>query len=152
MKCPNCQAQIVDDSRFCSKCGTPIQDSEDIQILHTRTILRPIQELAPGTLLGHKYRIVDVVGRGGMGIVYKAEDVKLKRNVALKFLPPELVRDKEARERLVLEAQAAAALSHPHICTIFEIAEDNGLTTAAAADEVAMRRVGEVARLHRTYV
>jgi tRNA A-37 threonylcarbamoyl transferase component Bud32/dienelactone hydrolase len=124
MKCPTCQAEIVDDSRFCSKCGTPIQLSEDYQILHTRTVLRPIQELAPGTLLADKYRVVDMVGKGGMGIVYKAEDIKLKRNVALKFLPPELVKDKEARERLVIEAQAAAALSHPHICTIFEIAEE----------------------------
>ncbi|KPK74569.1 MAG: hypothetical protein AMJ89_05905 [candidate division Zixibacteria bacterium SM23_73] len=114
---------ISDDSRFCSKCGTPIHPSDKILVIHTQTILRSIQEFPPGTALAGKYKIIEVSGKGGMGIVYKAEDTKLKRNVALKFLPPELIRDKEAKERFVLEAQAAAALSHPNICTIHEIEE-----------------------------
>ena len=113
MECPQCKSEILDGSRFCSKCGSSVFPSKGILISQTRTILRPIEELSPGTELAGKYTIEEIVGRGGMGIVYKAEDTKLKRRVALKFLPPELIQDQEAKERFILEAQTAAALYHP---------------------------------------
>ncbi len=80
-----------------------------------------------GQTISH-YRVTAELGRGGMGIVYKAEDTKLERTVALKFLAPHLLEDEEARKRFHREAKAAAGLSHPNICTVYEISEEGGQT------------------------
>jgi formylglycine-generating enzyme required for sulfatase activity/dienelactone hydrolase len=123
MKCAKCQFDNPDATNFCGKCGVPLTADARMADSLTKTLATPLPVIAKDSLVAGKYRILEEIGRGGMGIVYKAEDLKLKRCVALKFLPPHLMDSPELRQRFLIEAQAAAALSHPNICVIHEVGE-----------------------------
>ncbi|HCS49543.1 MAG TPA: hypothetical protein DIW61_15350 [Candidatus Aminicenantes bacterium] len=123
MKCSRCQFDNPDATNFCGKCGVPLTPGARMADSLTKTLATPLAVIAKNKLIAGKYRIIEEIGHGGMGIVYKAEDLQLQRCVALKFLPPHLMDSPELRERFLIEARAAAALSHPNICVIHEVGE-----------------------------
>ena len=127
MKCPKCQAETAPGGRFCPACGTAVGGPAGAPGADaTRSMPVPRGFRPAGSLVAGRYRVLGAAGEGGMGVVYKAEDTRLRRTVALKFLPASLARDLEAKKRFLREAQAAAALDHPNICPVHEVDEAEG--------------------------
>jgi len=142
MKCPQCHSDNPDTQKYCGECATPLPFIADIVISHTKTLPTPVKDLINGSVFAGRYQLIEELGRGGMGVVYKAEDTKLKRRVALKFLPPEVTHIPEVKERFMREAQAAAALDHPNICTVYEFdeAEDKSFISMAYIDGQSLKK------------
>jgi len=142
MKCPKCHAENRDDSHFCNNCAAPLKPVGINGASPTKTLVIPPPTISKDALIAGKFRIVGELGRGGMGVVYKAEDIRLKRTVALKFLPSELTHIPEVKDRFMREAQAAAALDHPNICTVYEFdqAGENAFISMAYIEGQSLRK------------
>jgi serine/threonine protein kinase len=124
LKCSKCETVNPADSKFCKECATALPSSEKPQISVTRTLEMPTDELARGTLFAGRYEIIEELGAGGMGRVYRAFDKKIDEEVALKLLKPEIALDNRIVERFRNELKIARKIRHANVCGMFDLGEE----------------------------
>lgn len=124
MKCPKCLSDNPPDSRYCRKCATPLPTDEDLSIPVTKTLQLPASELERGTTFAQRYEIIEELGKGGMGRVYKVFDKKIKEVVALKLIRPEISTDEDTIARFNNELRLARKISHRHVCRMYDLGEE----------------------------
>ena len=127
MKCPKCHSENPAESVFCSKCGTQIVSSEKVLFTQTETLVAPIIELARGSLFAGRYEIIEELGKGGMGKIYRAFDRKIDVEVALKLVKSEIAADKKTVERFRNELRLAREIAHRNVCRMFDLNEEKGI-------------------------
>jgi serine/threonine protein kinase len=125
VKCPKCHSDNPDTSRFCGNCAAILSSEGPAQGSLSKTIETPLRPLEKGSVLAGKYRIIEEIGRGGMGVVYQAEDTGLGRQVAIKVLPDQFAKDPERLARFDREAKVLASMGHPNIAAIHGLDESD---------------------------
>jgi serine/threonine protein kinase len=122
MKCPRCHSDNPADTRYCGKCGTRLESKK--QISFTKTLETPNEGLARGILFANRYEIIEKLGEGGMGEVYRVEDTKVGEEVALKLIKPEIASHKRTVERFRNELRIARQITHKHVCRMHDLNEE----------------------------
>jgi serine/threonine protein kinase/Tfp pilus assembly protein PilF len=124
IKCPKCQFENTSDSKFCKECGTQILSPEKVAV--TETLETPKEELTTGSTFAGRYKIIEEIGKGGMGRVYKVQDTKINEKIALKLIKPEIAKDKKTIERFNNELRLARKVRHKNVCQMFDLGEERG--------------------------
>src|SRR5450631_603108 len=150
IKCSTCGTELSDSVAFCSTCGRPVSNTDDVATLDFATSTSPLPprpasksssrpsssaeyllnegRFLPGRLVASRYRIIALLGKGGMGEVYRADDLTLGQAVAMKFLPDEAGRDEGLLERFRNEVRMARRVSHPNVCRVYDVGDVDGQT------------------------
>ena len=126
MKCPKCDTDNRPDAKYCRECATSLTGSEEAQPSITKTIETPREELTTGSTFAGRYQIIEELGKGGMGKVYKALDTKINEKIALKLIKPEIASDKKTVERFGNELKLARKIAHKNVGKMFDINEEDG--------------------------
>jgi serine/threonine protein kinase/Tfp pilus assembly protein PilF len=122
IRCPECKHENPDDTLYCGKCASPLTHPADISVTKT---LAPVEQLAPGSTFANRYEIIEELGKGGMGKVYKVHDAEIKEAVALKLLKPEIASDEKTVERFRNELKIARRISHKNVCRMYDIGRED---------------------------
>ena len=125
VKCPKCQTNNPDTLKFCGECGTQLILKEEISV--TETLETPTAKLTRGTTFASRYEIVEELGKGGMGRVYRVEDKKIGEEVALKLIKPEIASDQAMIERFRNELKLARKITHKNVCRMHDFHEEEGI-------------------------
>lgn len=126
MKCPKCHFENPPGANFCSKCATQLASSEEVSIPHTKTLETPVKELTRGTIFAERYEFIEELGIGGMGRVYKVFDKKIKEDVAIKILRPEISEDEKTIERFGNELKFTRKIVHKNVCRMYDLNDEKG--------------------------
>jgi len=126
MKCPSCHFDNPSDTRFCGNCGAPLQASKEIPAMPTETIIAPKKELTTGATFAGRYQVIEELGKGGMGTVYKVFDSEIKEKIALKLLKPEVASDEDTVERFRNEMKLARKIGHKYVCRMYDLGRAEG--------------------------
>jgi serine/threonine protein kinase/predicted Zn-dependent protease len=128
IKCPACHSENPETVKFCGECGTPLPQSKNCVPPATETLQTPGHELATGSTFAGRYQVIEELGHGGMGKVYKVFDTDIKEKIALKLLRAEIALDKETVERFSNELKLARQISHRNVCRMFDLGKAEGTT------------------------
>ncbi len=123
-RCPKCQSDNPDAATFCADCGTQLPSIKDIKV--TETLETPKEELTTGSTFAGRYQIIEELGKGGMGKVYKATDTDIKEKVAIKLIKPEISTDKKTIERFQNEIKYARRIRHKNVCQMYDLNKEQG--------------------------
>lgn len=127
MKCPACRTDNPSDSKFCKECSTPLPPRGDIPVSRSETLAQPIRELSAGSNFAGRYQVIEELGKGGMGNVYKVFYTKIKEKIALKLIKSELALDADTLERFSREMTLARKIGHRNVCRMFDLGEADGV-------------------------
>jgi len=126
VSCPLCHFDNPAETFFCGKCGTKLGLKETPQYSKTMTMMAPAPELQRGKIFGGRYEVIEELGRGGMGSVYRVEDKKVNEEIALKLINPEIAQDRKIIDRFSHELKVARQISHRNVCRMYDLGEAEG--------------------------
>lgn len=126
IECPKCHTKNPPNTLFCSQCATPLSASEDVYTMPTKTMEKPKQRLERGSLFSGRYEVIEELGEGGMGKVYRVEDKMLQEEVALKLIKHEISMDKRTIDRFSNELRFSRKIAHRNVCKMYDLGEEKG--------------------------